>query len=284
MSGVVRGILCDLDGVVYRGDEPCPGAVEGLATAREAGVQILYMTNNASRTPEVVADQLCGLGVPAGPADVLTASQVAAAQVAALQSQGRVQVDRDRPVLALGGVGVGAALEERGLAWISARTQRDRSGATGVARVAAVVQGYGPQVDVTDLTEASYAIRGGAEWIATNDDTTLPTARGLAVGNGSLVAAVRSATGVAPTVVGKPHRNAYEVALGRLGLPAAECLMIGDRLDTDIAGAARAGVPTALVLTGVSTAGEVPDLPERLRPDHVVDTIGGLVHLWRRGA
>ncbi|HSP59899.1 MAG TPA: HAD-IIA family hydrolase [Ornithinimicrobium sp.] len=284
MTGVVRGILCDLDGVVYRGDAACPGAAEGLASAREAGVQILYMTNNASRTPEAVADQLSGLGVPAGPADVLTASQVAAVEVASLQADGRLTIGQDRPVLALGGRGVGEALEEQHLDWITTVEQRERSGSTGIAGVAAVVQGYGPQIDVQDLTEAAYAIREGAAWIATNDDTTLPTARGLAVGNGSLVAAVRSATGAEPTVVGKPHRNAYQVALDRLGLPAGECLMIGDRLDTDIAGAARAGIPSALVLTGVSTAEEVPALPQSLRPGHVVGTIVELAHLWGRDA
>ena len=282
MTALLHGILCDLDGVVYRGDAPCDGAVEGLALAREAGVRILYMTNNASRTPQAVADQLQGLGVAAGPDDVLTASQVAAAEVAALRSQGRLTVDDERPVLAVGGAGVGVALDEHGLAWITTTRQRERSGATGVADVAAVVQGYGPRLDVQDLTEAAYAIRQGAAWIATNDDATLPTTRGLAVGNGSLVAAVRSATGMRPTVVGKPHSTAYEVALDRLGLRSQDCLMIGDRLDTDIAGAARAGVPSALVLTGVSTADEVSSLEPSLRPDHVVDTIGDLAHLWGR--
>ncbi|MGD8201231.1 HAD-IIA family hydrolase [Ornithinimicrobium sp. W1679] len=283
MTAALRGILCDLDGVVYRGDEPCDGATEGLASAREAGVRILYMTNNASRTPAAVADQLGALGVPAGPEDVLTASQVAATEVASMRTGGRLTVGPERPVLALGGAGVGVALEELGLAWISTARQRERSGA-GVADVSAVVQGYGPELDVQDLTEAAYAIRSGAVWIATNDDTTLPTARGLAVGNGSLVAAVRTATGATPTVVGKPYGSAYQVALDRLGLTAGECLMIGDRLDTDIAGASRAGVPSALVLTGVSTAEEVVTLAPSLRPGHVVETIGDLAHLWERVA
>lgn len=272
----VRGILCDLDGVVYRAHEPCPGAVEGLTAARQAGVAVLFMTNNASRPPQVVADQLTELGLPTPVEQVLTASQVAA-QVVRDHHPELVGLAEAR-VLAVGGPGVTLALREVGVRAVAAEELLDR--APEEREVDVVVQGYGAEVGVRDLTEAAYAVASGAEWIATNDDATLPTERGLAPGNGALLAAVRHATGCRPNVVGKPHAQAYDVGLRQLGLPLEECLMLGDRLDTDIAGARSVGLRSALVLTGVSTRAEAEDAPERLRPDHVAQTIPDLAHLW----
>ncbi|GAA5163614.1 HAD-IIA family hydrolase [Ornithinimicrobium tianjinense] len=281
MSGPrVRGMLCDLDGVVYRGDHACDGAVEGLVSAREAGVRLLFMTNNASRTPEDVAAHISSLGLPTRPSEVLTASQVGARALAERHERGQVRLDEGQVVLAVGGEGVGTALTEEGLPWVSAAQVRDRASTDRPLHVAAVLQGYGASVCVGDLTEAVYAVRAGAAWVATNDDATLPTARGLAVGNGSLVAAVANATGSRPEVVGKPHAPAYRMALSRLEIPLEECLMLGDRLDTDIAGAVAVGMRSALVLTGVSTAEEAAAANPHERPDHVAARIPDLAHLW----
>lgn len=280
---MIRGLLCDLDGVVYRAHAACPGAVEGLASARAAGVQVLFMTNNASRPPEAVAHQLRGLGVPADEADVLTASQVAAEDLA----ERRPDLLEAGEVLAVGGPGVGLALREAGFSTLDPAEAARRAAegnqpgdkASG-ARIGAVVQGYGPDVDVAALTEATYAIRAGATWVATNDDATLPTDRGLAPGNGALVRAVAHATGVEPVVTGKPHAPAYRVAMRRLALPPDQVLMVGDRLDTDIAGARAVGLASALVLTGVSSRDEAEAAAPEQRPDHVVGTIPELAHLW----
>ncbi|WP_010148633.1 HAD-IIA family hydrolase [Serinicoccus profundi] len=273
---MISALLCDLDGVVYRGQEACPGAVEGLQQARAAGLQILFMTNNASRTPAAVAQHLRDLGVQADVEEVLTASQVAAEVL----GERRPDLLRGAPVLAVGGEGVADALTASGFHVVTP-VQAGDEGERGVPpQIAAVVQGYGPQLTVADLTEAAYAIREGALWVATNDDATLPTARGLAPGNGSLVAAVAHATGAAPLVVGKPHEPAYTVALRRLGLPREQSLMVGDRLETDIAGARAAGVPSALVLTGVSDRADVDAASDAQRPDHVAETILDLAHLW----
>lgn len=278
----IEGLLCDLDGVVYRGSEACPGAVEGLTAARRAGVRVLFMTNNASRPPQAVADHLSDLGLPTSSDDVLGASQVAASVLASR----KVELDAgDRAgdpgvVLAVGGPGVALALEAAGLPAVL--PERTRAAAEGGAplTVDTVVQGYGSEVTALDLAEAAYAIGAGAAWIATNDDATLPTQRGLAPGNGALVAAVAHATGATPEVVGKPHRAAYDVALQRLGLDPGRCLMIGDRLETDIGGARAAGLRTALVLTGVASREDADAAPEELRPDHVVGTIPELGFLW----
>ncbi|MFX0538816.1 HAD-IIA family hydrolase [Ornithinimicrobium sp. Y1847] len=276
----VRGILCDLDGVVYRGEVACPGAVEGLDGARKAGVRVLFMTNNASRRPEVVADQLVSLGVDAEGQDVLTASQVAATLLAEGLTQGRWELPESRQVLAVGGEGVAAALRERGLDPVSPGRVREQAGRRGSVP-AIVVQGYGGALTPPDLSEIAYALADGAIWIATNDDSTLPTPRGFGLGNGSLIAAVSHATGRVPdAIAGKPHPGAYQVALERLGLVAEDCLMIGDRLDTDISGAVAAGIPSALVLTGVASAQDAEQAPQASRPDHVVHAITDLEHLW----
>lgn len=274
----VRGILCDLDGVVYRGAVACPGAVEGLTAARAAGVRVLFMTNNASRPPEVVAEHLTSLGLPTQGEDVLGASQVAASVLAA-ERPDLVDGQGLQAVLAVGGPGVALALREVGLRAVSPAEVREAATHLPVS-VAAVVQGYGPDVCATDLAEAAYAIAGGASWLATNDDATLPTERGLAPGNGSLVAALTHATRATPRVTGKPHAPAYQVALERLGLPLEQCLMLGDRLDTDIAGARAVGLASALVLTGVSTRAEAQAAPQSSRPDHIAETIPDLHHLW----
>lgn len=273
----VSGILCDLDGVVYRGDLPCPGAVEGLSDAREAGVRVLFMTNNASRLPEVVAEHLTRLGLSTRPDEVLGSAQVAATVLA---DDRPGLAEGDEVVLAVGGPGVALALSEAGLRPVLPADVRAAAERAEQAPVAAVVQGYGPDVSALDLAEVAYAIADGACWIATNDDATLPTGRGMAPGNGALVAAVVHATGATPLVVGKPHPPAYQVALERLGLPREECLMLGDRLDTDIVGARAVGLASALVLTGVSTRAEAAGADRAHRPDHVVETIPDLAHLW----
>ncbi|GAA1182097.1 hypothetical protein GCM10009584_25250 [Ornithinimicrobium humiphilum] len=276
----VRGLLCDLDGVVYRGDTACEGAIDGLQGARDAGVRLLFMTNNASRPPEEVAAHISRLGLATSPEEVLNASQVAADVLRSRVDGGELALE-DGLVLAVGGRGVGLALDDVGLPWVSPERTREAATSGEPLRIVAVVQGYGPGLGVLDLTEAAYAVAGGATWVATNDDATLPTERGLAVGNGSLVAAVANATGSRPEVVGKPHAPAYRIAVDRLGLPLEDCLMLGDRLDTDIAGAAALGLRSALVLTGVSGREDVEALPEHLRPDHVAATIPDLAHLWR---
>src|SRR5699024_6126077 len=153
--------------------------------------------------------------------------------------------------------------------------------AGGSQVIAAVVQGYGADVDWPELAEATYAVTGGAYWVATNTDPTLPTERGQAPGNGALVAAVSHATGHQPDLVtGKPHPPAFEIALQRLGVPADQTLMIGDRLDTDIEGARRAGLGTALVLTGVHGRKDVDSAGAHQQPDHIAASILDLSEHW----
>ncbi len=236
LAAAYRGVVCDLDGVVRRGRAAVPHAVEQVTALT---IPVVFATNNASLTPDEVARQLVGLGLSGSTARqdaVVTSSQAGAAFVAAHHPSGSV-------VLAVGGPGVAAALVEVGMTPV----MRHRGD------VVAVLQGYGPNVTATDLAHASYAIQGGAEWVATNRDATLPTEDGVAPGNGALIAAVALATGSDPVAVGKPEPPLYDLAVGRLGCAADEALAIGDRLDTDIVGAMAAGLDSLWVLSGVDS-------------------------------
>ncbi|CAB4965160.1 unannotated protein [freshwater metagenome] len=225
-------LLFDLDGVVYVGPNAVPGAVEAISAAVLRGVRCCFVTNNASRTAEEVALHLRELGIPATAEDVVTSSQAGAGLVAERVDAG--------DVLAVGGRGVWEALRERGFRPVPAFDDS----------TVAVMQGYGPDVGWRDLAEATFAIRAGLPWIATNLDMTFPTPRGMAPGNGALVGAVAAAAGRSPdAVAGKPEPALLLEAIRRTG--AVRPLMIGDRLDTDIAAGGRLGIPTLLVMTGV---------------------------------
>ena len=256
------GIVCDLDGVVYRGPNAVDHAVDALSAV---SAPVVYATNNASRPPQEVADHLCDLGLAVTAADVATSSQAGAAELARRLPAGSA-------VLAVGGAGVAEALRECGLRVV--RPAESRAG--GPPQVAGVLQGYGPSVTAADLAEAAYAIASGAVWVATNTDATLPTDRGTAPGNGTFVAAVRTATGTEPVVVGKPQAPLYTLCAERLGRSPDEVLAVGDRLDTDIAGAVTAGMDSVLVLTGVDSVRSLALAPAELRPTYLVEDLRAL--------
>lgn len=247
------GIVCDLDGVVYRGHEAVPHAVESLSAALSAGVDLVFATNNASRTPSEVAAHLGALGL-AGPASrVVTSAQAGARHVA-------LHVPTGSRVLAVGGPGVALALREAGLVPV------DAGSAQSGQPVVAALQGFGAGVAWTDLAEIAYAVRAGALWVATNIDSTLPTERGVAPGNGALVGAVRNAVSVDPVVVGKPFTPLYDLSISVLGTSVERTLAIGDRLDTDIAGASSAGMDSLFVFGGVHGWTDVVDVDPTARP------------------
>ncbi|MCD0484639.1 HAD-IIA family hydrolase [Streptacidiphilus sp. ASG 303] len=250
--------LLDLDGVVYAGPHAVDHAVEALEAARRAGMRLAYVTNNASRPPQAVADHLTELGVPAEASEVVTSAQAAARLVAE-------KVPAGSAVLVVGGRGLEEALEERGLRPV-------RSLDDGPA---AVVQGYDPSVGWQHLAEAAYAVARGLPWVASNTDLTIPTARGTAPGNGTLVAAVRTATGTEPEVAGKPLPPMHRETVIRTG--AERPLVVGDRLDTDIEGAANGGVDSLLVLTGVTTAAQLLAAPPVHRPTYVAADLRALL-------
>lgn len=255
-------LVCDLDGVVYAGPTAIPHAVSALTAAADGGRKVIYATNNASRGPQQVAEHLRGLGLRLKDEDVVNSAGAGAFLLARDLAPGA-------RVLAVGGPGVPQALREAGLTPVE-------PGTGPVEDVEAVLQGYGADVRAADLAEAAYALAGGARWMATNTDLTLPTERGRAPGNGSLVAAVKSAVGITPGVAGKPMPTMYEMAALRSGVAATRVLAVGDRLETDVEGAVRAGMDSVLVMTGVHNLADAAAAPPVRRPTYVVADLRGL--------
>jgi HAD superfamily hydrolase (TIGR01450 family) len=251
-------VLLDLDGVVYAGRAAVPGAVCHLSRCREAGSRLGFVTNNASRPPASVAEHLRDLGVDAADTDVVTSAQAAARLVADAVPAGSA-------VLVVGGEGLEAALAEYDLRAVWSAREAP----------AAVVQGLHSTVGWTLLAEGAYALADGIPWIASNMDPTVPTDRGRAPGNGALVDVLRATSGRDPQVAGKPEPALFAEAQRRLG--GDRTLVVGDRLDTDIAGATRAGLPSLLVLTGVSGVAELCAAEGDDRPTYVAPDLSGLL-------
>lgn len=249
--------LVDLDGVAYRGPHAIPTAPPALKAARDMGMKLIFVTNNASREPGEVASHLSELGIPTSDDEVLTSAQA----VATLMAE---QLPAGSRVLVVGGRGLVTAVTGAGFTVVaSANDVPD-----------AVVQGFDPTVSWRELAEAAYAVRNGATYFASNLDLSIPNERGIAPGNGSLVQAVVNATGVVPVAAGKPEPTMFELAAIRIG--AKRPLAIGDRLDTDLQGARSAGVPGLHVLTGVSSALDAALAAPQMRPSFIGEDLRSL--------
>ncbi len=250
-------ILSDLDGVIYRGPHAVDHAVDALNDYAARGIRLGYITNNASRTDIAVAEQLAGFGLNTQPNDVVTSPQAA---VHLLKSH----VPAGALVLVIGGEGIVHELEKAGFrATRSADDQPD-----------AVLQGFAPEVGWQHLAEASFALTREIPWIATNQDWTIPVARGIAPGNGTLVSAVHTAVQKLPIVAGKPETPLFEAAVERFG--AQHPIMLGDRLDTDIKGAVRSKMKSALVLTGIDGPKQLIAAGPDERPDYIIGDLRDL--------
>lgn len=250
-------LMLDLDGVVYIGDQAVPGAPGHLDRAREAGAHLAFVTNNASRPPEAVAAKLTGMGVAADPGDVVTSAQAAA----------RVLADRlpeGARVACLGADGLVQAMRDAGLEPVAVT---DRA-------AVALATGYGPDVVWRDVMRAATLVRDGLPWVASNADLSLPTPFGTAPGHGVMVRMLEAFGGVSAEVAGKPDRPLLDETVRRVG--GERPLMVGDRLDTDIEGAHRAGVDSLLVLTGVTGLADLVTATPELRPTYVAADLAGL--------
>jgi glycerol 3-phosphatase-2 len=253
-------VLADLDGVVYKGTSAIPYAIESIARASE-NARIGYVTNNASRTDASVAEHLTSLGLTVAPSDVVTSPQAATRLLADLVPAGST-------ILVIGGDGLVDEVTKAGFA--VTRSADDNP--------AAVIQGFAPAVGWEHLAEAAFALQGAnAErpWVATNTDWTIPVARGVAPGNGTLVSAVHTAVGRLPVVAGKPEVAIFTLALERFG--AKKAIMIGDRLDTDILGANNAGIDSVFVLTGIDGVKHVLAADEKQRPTYILGDLRELL-------
>lgn len=240
------GVVLDLDGVCCRGDRAIPGAAEAIAQLRAAGVGVAFATNNTTQTPERVAETLLGVGLPVKPEEIVSSATAAAALV-----------QPGTRCLVVGMTGLRAALAERGCSLVDD---------PGDAQ--AVVVGLDRNLTYDHLVRGTRALLAGARFIASNTDRSFPVADGITPGAGAIVAALATASARQPEVAGKPQPAMFEAAAARL--PEGPKLMVGDRVETDIAGAAALGWDTALVLTGVTDAHQArtaDPTPTYLAPD-----------------
>jgi HAD superfamily hydrolase (TIGR01450 family) len=249
--------LLDLDGVVYIGPDAVPGAAENLAAAAKAGMRLAYVTNNAARPPAEVARHLDELGVPAGPDDVVTSAQAAAALLAD-------DLEPGSAVYVIGGTGLFEALAERDLRPVQSPDDDP----------VAVVSGYHRDITWGTVTDGAILVRAGLPWVASNTDMSVPTPRGAGPGNGVLVDAVARFSGRHPVVAGKPRPPLFEETVRRVG--GERPLVVGDRLDTDIEGAREAGYDSLLVLTGVTDLPVLAGASPQLRPTYLAADLAGL--------
>ncbi|MGN6130117.1 MAG: HAD-IIA family hydrolase [Nocardioidaceae bacterium] len=249
--------MLDLDGVVYIGPEAVPGAPEHLGKARAAGMHLAYITNNAARPPADVAEHLTDLGIPVGAEDVVTSAQAAARLLAE-------QLPQRAPVYVIGGTGLVEALREQEL--------------TPVQEIAdqpvAVVSGFHRDLRWGTVIDGAILVRRGLPWVATNTDLTVPTQDGPGPGNGVLVGVVADFAERQPVVAGKPKAPLFEETLRRVG--GERPLVVGDRLDTDIAGAVHTGHDSLLVLTGVTGLEELVAARPEERPTYLASDLAAL--------
>ncbi len=246
-------VFADLDGVIYTGENAVPFAVESLNAAAKL-VRLAYITNNASRTPTAIAEHLNKLGLTVTADDIVSSPQAAVKILATL-------VDPGSTILVIGGEGLISEVVNAGFVVTDSADDEP----------AAVIQGFAPTVGWVQLAEASFALHRGIPWVATNTDWTIPVARGVAPGNGTLVSAVHLAVGRLPVFAGKPEKAIFDYAAERFD--ASNALVIGDRLDTDILGANRAGMRSALVLTGIDGPKQVLAASEDHQPTFILSDL-----------
>lgn len=259
LSDVYDLAMLDLDGVVYVGQEAVPEAAQALGEAQRAGMSLAYVTNNASRNPADIAGHLRELGMPnVKDTDVVTSAQAVAHLIADAVPAGS-------EILVVGGAGLYDALDERGLRGVDHLDDR----------TAAVVQGFHPDVSWRLIAEGTFGVNAGLPWFASNLDLSVPTARGIAPGNGALVGLIAGVTGKTPIVAGKPEAALFRETTERVG--GVRPLVVGDRLDTDIEGAGNVAADSLVVLTGVSNLQAIADADGKQRPSFIARDLRGLL-------
>ena len=236
----IKALILDMDGVVWKADAPIGNLPEIFARIRERGLKFVFATNNGTKTPEEYQQKLADLGVDIEPAQVVTS----ALGIAFMLAQ---KYPRGTKVFMIGEAGIRMALEEKGFEILSAENAPEAE---------AVVMGIDHSINFEKIVEATLLVRAGIPFYTTNTDRTFPTPRGEIPGSGAWVSVITTATHVQPIIAGKPFPYLMELSLERLGTKKEETLVVGDRLETDIAAGQAVGCPTAAILSGVSTRQE----------------------------
>lgn len=251
----IRAFILDMDGVIWQGLQPIGDLPAIFHRIHQQGWKVLLATNNSTRTPQQYVERLASHGVRVEPWQVVNSVDVT------IHYMAQQYPDRGT-VYVIGEEGITKALSEKGFC-------------IGETNVLAVIAGMDRQLSYDKLSRATLLVRSGVPFIGTNPDRTFPTPEGLVPGTGSILAALEAATSVKPIIMGKPSPAIYQLALDRLGVMPVETLVVGDRLETDIAGAQAIGCRTAVVLTGVTTEPEA--LAWQPQPDIITEDLASLV-------
>jgi 4-nitrophenyl phosphatase len=258
-----QGVIIDMDGVLWRGETVLPGMPDLFAFLRETHIPFVLATNNSGRHPEQYIEKLAGMGV-----EDITEEQIVTAGTATADYL-REQYPEGTRLYVIGHDGLRRVLREAGFVLAD-------------SDVEAVVVGIDFEFNYALARHATLLIRQeGAAFIGTNPDVTFPSPDGLVPGAGSIIAMIEAAVEVEPTIIGKPAEGMFRVALERLGSDPSDTLMIGDRINTDIEGAQKQGIQTALLLTGVTTRDEAESHPQP--PDAIYETLNDLLTGWKQG-
>jgi 4-nitrophenyl phosphatase len=257
----LNGIILDMDGVLWEGETPLPGMADFLSFLRVEKIRLMLATNNASLTPESYVRKIARMGAEVRRDEILTSATATAAYLKTVVRPGE-------KVFIIGEEGLVRAVEEADLTVAG----------PDELHAAYVVCGMDRGLSWQKLAAATINLRGGARFIGTNPDLTFPTERGIAHGNGAILAALTAASGVKPALIGKPYPSLYQMALRQMGIPKSRVAALGDRLETDILGARKAGLKSILVLTGVSSRKEASRY--KYKPALVVKDLPSLQRMW----
>jgi 4-nitrophenyl phosphatase len=255
----IESLIIDIDGVLWKGHEPLPGVPAFFAFLRERKISFVIASNNSARPASDVVNRLAGMDVSIRLAEVLTSADATAIFLPRL-------VGNSARVFLVGGEGIADALRRAGCILVEEKAD-------------AVVVGLDRSLTYDKLKRASFEIQRGAKFVGTNGDYTYPTEEGIAPGAGAILAALQTATGVAPTIIGKPERAMFDIATERMGATPSRCAMLGDRLDTDIEGAQKAGLPSILVLTGITSRQALEN--SLIQPDLTYENLDALRIDWQ---
>ncbi|GAP06730.1 predicted sugar phosphatases of the HAD superfamily [Anaerolinea thermolimosa] len=258
----IRGVILDMDGVLWRGDYPLVDLPGFFARLKSLGLKIVLATNNSTRSVPQYLEKLRGFGVMLGPENIVTSSMAASSYLSQKYPSGA-------PVYVIGEVGLKDTLREWGFHYSEAED------------VVAVVAGLDRNLNYNILTKGVQLIYHGVEFIGTNPDRTFPSPSGLTPGTGALLAFIQAATGKNPVVMGKPEPYLFQLSLQRMELSSSQVLVVGDRLDTDVLGAQRIGCKSVLVLTGVTTPQDIhpPHSVQSILPDFILNNVDELPNL-----
>ena len=255
----IKALILDMDGVVWKGDAPIGDLPATFNRIRERGLKYVFATNNGTKTPEEYQQKLLELGVEVESWQIVTSALGIAFMLANRHPRGT-------KVFVIGEEGIRAALKEKGFEILSTED---------ATKAEAFVMGIDRTISFMKVAEATLLVRAGVPFYTTNTDMTFPTPRGEIPGNGSWLSVITSATGVEPMVAGKPFPFLMELSLDRLGTKKEETLVVGDRLETDIAAGQSVGCPSALVLSGVSTKTQADEWKPKI--DLIADSLSALV-------